>query len=208
VYAATRAEKNGWIEAINKATAKLLEKPGKTACRDFAPVMTPNSSVSSCMSCHIEFGLMVRRHHCKRCGRVVCSSCAGNKLILPSRPDKHLRVCLSCFTVLLEIKKERASGVKKQAENVSEKMTDDDKDGDEKQSRAMNPKLYQLAEAGLWWDSFEEDPQFDICDDFDEQLTLDEETSFSVESCDDDRSDMEESDDDKREQNQAQVPQA
>ena len=34
------------------------------------------------------------------------------------------------------------------------------------------------------------------------------ETSFSVESCDDDRSDMEESDDDKREQNQAQVPQA
>ena len=71
-------------------------------------------------------------------------------------------------------REERASGVKKQAENVTEKMTDDDKDGDEKQSRAMNPKLYQLAEAGLWWDSFEEDPQFDICDEFDEHLTLDE----------------------------------
>ena len=50
----------------------------------------------------------------------------------------------------------------------------DDVAGDEKQSRSMNPKLYQLAEAGLWWDSFEEDPQFDICDEFDESLTLDE----------------------------------
>ena len=69
---------------------------------------------------------------------------------------------------------ERASGVKNQAENVTEKMTDDDKEYDEKQSRAPNPKHYQLTEAGLWWDSFEEDPQFEICDDFDEQLTLDE----------------------------------
>ena len=50
--------------------------------------------------------LLVRRHHCKRCGRVVCSSCGANKLLLPSRPDRHLRVCLACYTVLLEIKSE------------------------------------------------------------------------------------------------------
>ena len=50
--------------------------------------------------------LLVRRHHCKRCGRVVCSSCGANRLVLPSRPDRSLRVCLACYTVLLEIKSE------------------------------------------------------------------------------------------------------
>ena len=45
--------------------------------------------------------------------------------------------------------------------------------GISKNIEAINPKHYQLAEAGLWWDSFEEDPQFDLCDSLDD-LTLSE----------------------------------
>ena len=72
VYAATRGEKMGWMETINKvtqaisrhdsellltqSTARLLERSGKAACREFAPVMLPNKTVTACMSCHMEFG--------------------------------------------------------------------------------------------------------------------------------------------------------
>ena len=34
--------------------------------------------------------------------------------------------------------------------------------------------LYQLADTGLWWDSFEEEPHFELDDDFESQLTLSE----------------------------------
>lgn len=209
LFAATRAEKLGWIEAINKCTAKLLERSGKSACREFAPVMLPNNSVSSCMSCHIEFGLLVRRVHCKKCGRVVCVSCAGNKIILPTRPDKPLRVCLSCFTLLLELKKEREAAKNEHErgdKTVCDGANDSDDDEDYSTTKPLNPRHYQLAEAGLWWDSFEEDPVFeedqlfDVYDEIDKDLTLNEETSFSLKSNDDDvAGDKEETDDDKRE---------
>ena len=39
-----------------QCTAKLLERSGKAACREFAPVMLPNKTVAACMSCHVEFG--------------------------------------------------------------------------------------------------------------------------------------------------------
>ena len=65
--------------------------------------------------------------------------------------------------------------------NVSGLQTKETRDNDErdeennitKDLEGINPKHYQLAEAGLWWDSFEEDPQFDVCDSFDD-LTLNE----------------------------------
>ena len=60
----------------------------------------------------------------------------------------------------------------------TEENRNEDEDGEEeigisKNIEAINPKHYQLAEAGLWWDSFEEDPQFDICNSLDD-LTLSE----------------------------------
>ena len=39
--------------------------------------------------------------------------------------------------------------------------------------------LYQLADTGLWWDSFEEEPQFELVDDFESQLTLSEEEDWT-----------------------------
>ena len=119
VYAATRGEKTEWINAINKVrelrgddrpvtvlqtSSRLLNKRGKSPCREFAPVLQPSSSSSSCSSCHVEWSLVVRRHHCKRCGRLTCSQCSSKRVVLPSRNNKPLRVCLSCYTVLRDIK--------------------------------------------------------------------------------------------------------
>jgi hypothetical protein len=31
------------------------------------------------MLCRAEFGFWIRRHHCRRCGAVVCDSCSGSR---------------------------------------------------------------------------------------------------------------------------------
>ena len=60
--------------------------------------------------------------------------------------------------------------------SASEDSKEDDGEEESVISRnlgGINLQHYQLAEAGLWWDSFEEDPQFDICNSLDD-LTLGE----------------------------------
>ena len=77
---------------------------------------------------------------------------------------------------------ERQKDKEQQPATLSVQTTEEDKtdDGAEEEEKVMsrdlqgiNPRHYQLADAGLWWDSFEEDPQFDICDSLDD-LTLSE----------------------------------
>lgn len=43
----------------------------------------PNNQTNSCMVCKTTiFSIIVRRHHCRRCGRLVCYSCSRQKLQL------------------------------------------------------------------------------------------------------------------------------
>lgn len=71
-----------------------------------------------CQICEIPFSMFLRRHHCRSCGRVVCSSCSQHKIHLTSAApagdtfvgdaalaqvpedgdgDMH-RVCYNCYT--------------------------------------------------------------------------------------------------------------
>ncbi|KAI8362869.1 hypothetical protein B0O80DRAFT_857 [Mortierella sp. GBAus27b] len=78
--------------------------------------------VNECRECHRKFSLWLRRHHCRRCGHVICDRCSSHRALLP--PDKVVydptsseaylnqqalirkgifqsyRVCDSCFTAL------------------------------------------------------------------------------------------------------------
>mmetsp|Transcript_11975 Transcript_11975/g.23541 ORF Transcript_11975/g.23541 Transcript_11975/m.23541 type:complete len:195 (-) Transcript_11975:537-1121(-) len=55
----------------------------------------PNKKTKGCMRCKRSFKMLVRRHHCRRCGFVVCGACSSQKLPAPGykRPQ---RVCNSC----------------------------------------------------------------------------------------------------------------
>lgn len=44
------------------------------------PVWQPDESAKSCPLCHHDFKLWYRRHHCRKCGRVVCAGCSGNSV--------------------------------------------------------------------------------------------------------------------------------
>ena len=94
------------------------------------------------------------------------------------------------MVVCLENKKtkdgEGSSRAMKVIENVSEEVADEVTEelieevgeGNEEDETARaklcgsRAALYQLAEAGLWWDSFEEEPNFELVDDFDSHLSL------------------------------------
>lgn len=44
------------------------------------------------------FSLVTRRHHCRRCGRVVCHSCSSQRMLIPKLYDNVMvRVCRDCF---------------------------------------------------------------------------------------------------------------
>lgn len=77
-----------------------------------------DDSVGKCFNCHSEFSLMLRRHHCRLCGRVFCYYCSNyfTKLPLdilnkiPNRPQSFtdliwgedlngtVRTCSSCYS--------------------------------------------------------------------------------------------------------------
>ncbi|CAE7223881.1 Rufy1 [Symbiodinium natans] len=59
----------------------------------------PDDQVSECPLCTRRFSTTKRKHHCRACGRVVCGSCSGNQLYLPSY-QKEERVCDRCFDLL------------------------------------------------------------------------------------------------------------
>ncbi|KAI0163545.1 putative A kinase anchor protein [Pestalotiopsis sp. NC0098] len=49
------------------------------------PTWQPDSEVTSCTICHSEFGLINRKHHCRKCGRVVCNSCSPHRITIPNQ---------------------------------------------------------------------------------------------------------------------------
>ncbi|MGR9012776.1 MAG: DUF6765 family protein [Gammaproteobacteria bacterium] len=57
-------------------------------------IWQPDDSVSKCPVCKKSFGFLFRKHHCRKCGRVVCANCAPEKRL---RQD---RICKDCSDAL------------------------------------------------------------------------------------------------------------
>lgn len=52
----------------------------------------------SCASCAAPFDLMSRRHHCRRCGVVVCERCSPRRQAMPEYAYMEpVRVCNACY---------------------------------------------------------------------------------------------------------------
>ncbi|KAK3593968.1 hypothetical protein CHS0354_040706 [Potamilus streckersoni] len=108
VYAATAVEKQQWISHIKKCINNLLLKRGISqppSTENDSPVWVPDASVDKCMHCRAStFTVLNRRHHCRKCGMVVCSACSERRWLLPQQSSKPLRVCLTCYEKLSSAK--------------------------------------------------------------------------------------------------------
>ncbi|KAM3595590.1 uncharacterized protein V6R79_025751 [Siganus canaliculatus] len=58
----------------------------------------PDTQQQECMVCRSErFTMFNRRHHCRRCGRLVCRSCSEHKMPVEGCPGDEVRVCKECY---------------------------------------------------------------------------------------------------------------
>lgn len=47
------------------------------------PTWQPDSDVAECPICNRPFSFLFRRHHCRKCGRVVCNDCSPHRITIP-----------------------------------------------------------------------------------------------------------------------------
>ncbi|KAF8249067.1 hypothetical protein K440DRAFT_472297, partial [Wilcoxina mikolae CBS 423.85] len=44
----------------------------------------PDAAAKHCPICTSAFTFFNRRHHCRKCGRVVCATCSPHRITIPS----------------------------------------------------------------------------------------------------------------------------
>eukprot|EP00743_Colponemidia_sp_Colp-15_P005626 GILK01006048.1.p1 GENE.GILK01006048.1~~GILK01006048.1.p1 ORF type:complete len:905 (+),score=176.97 GILK01006048.1:32-2716(+) len=108
VFADTLKQKKAWLSTFRQAVENLknqfMNPDGTTqvSIRREAPVWLPDSHSPSCQLCIMNFTLMKRRHHCRRCGKVVCGSCSSHSALLPNiDANKEVRVCDLCYAEII-----------------------------------------------------------------------------------------------------------
>uniref|UniRef100_A0A0N5A3M7 FYVE-type domain-containing protein n=1 Tax=Parastrongyloides trichosuri TaxID=131310 RepID=A0A0N5A3M7_PARTI len=97
------------------------------------PVWIDDKEADNCMLCNTKFSLLLRRHHCRSCGRVLCNSCCNQRKSLKFANDdsKKFRVCESCVKTLTRVEEVE----KREREHISISVLQEDP---ELQAAAMN----------------------------------------------------------------------
>uniref|UniRef100_A0A4Q8K9Y3 U2-Nephitoxin-Nsp1a_1 n=1 Tax=Nephila sp. SGP-2016 TaxID=1905176 RepID=A0A4Q8K9Y3_9ARAC len=120
--ARSQEERQEWIVALTKAiqenfskrstftNQRLLQErqdrnseddDGEFVLGKKAPVWIPDARVTMCQLCTSEFTVTFRRHHCRACGKVICSICSSNRIPLAYLgTSKVNRVCDECYSKL------------------------------------------------------------------------------------------------------------
>ena len=58
----------------------------------------PDTCASSCQQCNAKFTFMVRKHHCRVCGEVICNKCVRSSRVIADwgQDSKVVKVCVGC----------------------------------------------------------------------------------------------------------------
>nr|NP_001041457.1 zinc finger protein ZF9 [Ciona intestinalis]FAA00233.1 TPA: zinc finger protein [Ciona intestinalis] len=103
VYAQTAMEKEEWLTHMTRCIDEEKKKSGPSisVTDQFAPTWVPDSEAVVCMRCKkTRFTTLQRKHHCRKCGLVVCNACSTKKCIIQHQSAKPLRVCDVCYQSL------------------------------------------------------------------------------------------------------------
>ncbi|XP_068435210.1 pleckstrin homology domain-containing family F member 2-like [Clinocottus analis] len=132
VSASSYEEKRAWMEHIDKCQSDLLQGDGSLrgdgslSGRDLAVAWIPDHATFKCMRCFNKFTTTNRRHHCRKCGFVVCSACSAKRaLIRHIHPTKLLRVCGLCDA---RDKEDELSGPRKNSAEEDDEAASSDED--------------------------------------------------------------------------------
>ncbi|CAJ0945309.1 unnamed protein product, partial [Mesorhabditis belari] len=91
-----KSPKKSFVICANRAEEKF--KRGENRKEEYAPIMIPDDATNECMRCYqSQFGLIKRKHHCRKCGAIVCGECSSNQMVIKGQSDIPQRVCIICF---------------------------------------------------------------------------------------------------------------
>lgn len=104
-YSESEATTKSWFDDITKCSDDIREKFSRraqgsvqgeqTAIMHARAVWEQDKDAKNCKICYAKFTSFKRRHHCRKCGGVVCADCSKARLQL--RPNKGKeRVCSKC----------------------------------------------------------------------------------------------------------------
>lgn len=107
------------ISGVHSPSLRERSFPPTQPPQEFVPPATPparhqwvpDETESICMVCCREhFTMFNRRHHCRRCGRLVCSSCSTKKMLVEGCRENPARVCDQCYSYCNKDVPEEPSG--------------------------------------------------------------------------------------------------
>jgi FYVE zinc finger len=66
-----------------------MQGPVSTTREVILPKWQPDSEASECPMCSRQFTFWFRKHHCRKCGRVVCAGCSPHRITIPRQFIVH-----------------------------------------------------------------------------------------------------------------------
>ncbi|KAG0650770.1 Zinc finger fyve domain-containing 24 [Hyphodiscus hymeniophilus] len=70
--------------ARNNSQASLARQNDPQSNQEVVlPRWQPDAEVTFCPICATQFSFFVRKHHCRKCGRVVCNACSPHRITIP-----------------------------------------------------------------------------------------------------------------------------
>jgi len=95
------SDKQDWLSLFRKVGLSGRDTRSLTQ----APVWIPDTR--ECMICYKKFSQIRRRHHCRRCGWVVCGGCSDHSRHLPGQG--RVKVCNNCVKDIPDLLEETDS---------------------------------------------------------------------------------------------------
>ncbi|XP_068606184.1 pleckstrin homology domain-containing family F member 1-like [Brachionichthys hirsutus] len=149
VSAQSQEEKEAWIEHINLCQEDLLQV-GSLQNSTFASTWIPDKVSHKCLRCFSVFSATKRRHHCRKCGLLVCNSCSKKRMMIEHiHATKKLRVCKLCHTQSEEDETARCRGDSAGKNNVEDEDTASSDEEEEEEEEEEEDGMYEcFAESG------------------------------------------------------------
>lgn len=61
----------------------VTSEPERRSSDFLMPRWQPDGEVNTCFVCGTEFSFWYRKHHCRKCGKVVCAACSQHRITIP-----------------------------------------------------------------------------------------------------------------------------
>lgn len=103
VSCASEQEKAEWLADVAAALSDAVGRADEEAAAGAAAPVWQSSKGTHCSRCFTRFTAIRRRHHCRKCGSLVCGACAtGRRVVRAVDPRQTVRVCDRCLDTVAE----------------------------------------------------------------------------------------------------------